>query len=94
MTTIEIPHSVEIIQNNAFSSCRSLTTITIPESVTLIGEDAFEDCEKLTNVEFLGTKNINCNKNAFEYTKVNEIKVTKRYDDSTFCEIKTNPCLP
>ena len=48
---IEIPNSVRIIGENAFSGCEALTSITIPNSVTSIGEYAFDGCKALTSIE-------------------------------------------
>ena len=48
---IEIPNSVRIIGENAFSGCEALTSITIPNSVTSIGEGAFRGCSALTSIE-------------------------------------------
>lgn len=48
LTTIEIPASCEIIENNAFESCTSLTAVTIPANVSEIGDYAFKDCTSMT----------------------------------------------
>jgi len=49
-TSFEIPDSVEIIGENAFSGCDGLTNIIIPDSVEIIGENAFSGCDGLTNI--------------------------------------------
>lgn len=47
----EIPDSVTVVSDWAFSECRKLTRITIPDSVYEIGEGAFCNCEKLDEIE-------------------------------------------
>ncbi len=49
LTSIEIPNSVTVIGDAAFS-CSGLTSIEIPNSVTSIGSGAFSNCEALTEV--------------------------------------------
>ena len=51
LTSIEIPDSVTLIGDSAFSGCSSLTNIVIPDSVTLIGAGAFSGCSSLTSIE-------------------------------------------
>ena len=47
----EIPDSVEIICDYAFSNCYNLKKIEIPESVTTIGKSAFERCLCLETIK-------------------------------------------
>ena len=47
---IEIPDTVQSIENRAFYKCASLTEVKIGNGVTKIGYCAFEDCSKLTTV--------------------------------------------
>jgi len=49
----EIPSTVMIVENSAFSNCNALTSVVIPSSVMLIGDYAFQNCFGLT-----GTFNI------------------------------------
>ncbi len=49
-STYNIPNSVTIIGNAAFSGCESLTSVTIPNSVTSIESFAFDGCTSLTSV--------------------------------------------
>lgn len=55
---INLPNSVETIQQQAFDNCTNLTTITNPASVTNIGIGVFNFCENLTtiNVDAANTK--------------------------------------
>ena len=46
----EIPGSVTVIGDNAFSKCEKLTSITIPNSVTTLGTSAFSSCTALTGI--------------------------------------------
>lgn len=50
VTSFEIPDSVKIISNGAFSGCSSLTSIDIPTNVTCISQSAFSDCSALTSI--------------------------------------------
>lgn len=52
--SIEIPASVETIEEGAFLDCANLKSIEIPASVKSIGESAFLDCISLENVTFSG----------------------------------------
>ena len=49
--TINIPGSVECLEDGAFQDCRSLTTVKIGEGVKVIKERAFQDCCSLTTVK-------------------------------------------
>lgn len=51
-THIEIPESVEEIEDLAFSGCTNLVEITIGENVKTIGYGAFSSCYKLEKVTF------------------------------------------
>ncbi len=46
----EIPNSVVVIDNGAFSDCQNLTNIKISNKVTSISENAFSSCFKLTSI--------------------------------------------
>ena len=48
--SIDIPETVTVINNGAFSYCSNLKKVTIPESVTSIGDFAFENCSSLESV--------------------------------------------
>lgn len=48
----DIPDSVTVISDWAFSECKKLNRITIPDSVSEIGEGAFCNCVLLDEVEF------------------------------------------
>ncbi|MGN0366117.1 MAG: leucine-rich repeat domain-containing protein [Suilimivivens sp.] len=54
LKTIEIPDTVEQIEEGAFADCTKLETIVIPQSVTQIGERAFGNCTSLKKLEFAG----------------------------------------
>ena len=47
----DIPDSVTVVSDWAFSECRKLTRVTIPDSVYEIGEGAFCNCSYLDEVE-------------------------------------------
>ena len=47
---IEIPDTVQSIENRAFYKCASLTEVKIGNGVTKIGDGAFKDCSKLAEI--------------------------------------------
>ena len=50
ITEIEIPETVKIIEEYAFSHCANLTEIVIPNNVTTIGHHAFNNCVGLSSL--------------------------------------------
>lgn len=50
IVSIDIPNSVTIIGNEAFSYCSNLTSVVIPDSVTRFGDMVFHRCGNLTRV--------------------------------------------
>ena len=46
----EIPSTVMIIDNAAFSNCKNLTSITIPETIISISDYSFYNCSGLTGI--------------------------------------------
>ena len=50
ITEIEIPETVKIIEEYAFSQCKNLTGIVIPDNVTTIGHHAFYNCVGLSSL--------------------------------------------
>ena len=44
LLSVEIPSSVKVIGDDAFSGCKRLSSVSIPNSVTTIGEAAFYYC--------------------------------------------------
>ena len=52
---IDIPNSVTIIGEEAFSYCDSLTTVVIPDGVTTIGDYAFSVCRNLSSFTISST---------------------------------------
>ena len=63
---MELPDTLEIIDDESFRECERLKSLSIPKSCKDIGEDAFRACMSLT---------LDCSKNdmAFEYAKDNYI---------------------
>ena len=49
-SSVEIPHSVTIIDNWCFSNCTSLTSVKIPSSVVEIKSQVFQYCSNLTKL--------------------------------------------
>ena len=50
LSSITIPNSVTIIEDDTFHQCRSLSSITIPNSVTTIGSNVFSACYNLSSI--------------------------------------------
>ena len=50
LVSVEIPDSVESIEDCAFWSCNNLVSIEIPDSVTYIGDKAFCYCSSLPSI--------------------------------------------
>lgn len=50
ITAVTIPSGVQVIGEDAFSSCERLSSVVIPDGVTVIGDDAFYDCNGLVSV--------------------------------------------
>ena len=50
ITEIEIPETVKIIEEYAFTQCKNLTGIVIPDNVTTIGHYAFYNCVGLSSL--------------------------------------------
>ena len=50
LTDVLIPYSVEVVDNYAFSECRSLTRIGFGENITTVGQGAFTMCNSLKSV--------------------------------------------
>jgi hypothetical protein len=51
ITAIELPDTVEEIEDNAFGECYNLEKIVIPASCKKIGEAAFKNCTQLSQIE-------------------------------------------
>ena len=50
VTSISIPNSVTLIEDNAFEQIDNLTTVSLPEGITSLGDNIFYDCPNLKNV--------------------------------------------
>ena len=96
LQSVTIGSSVESIGETAFSGCYSLISVTIGKSVVSIGNSAFSNCKKLSEVWFLGltdpnVPNVSTVFNGCE--QLNEVMVSKKYLNSTFCGIPVRgPC--
>lgn len=55
LTSVVIPNSVTIIDEQAFYLCDQLTQVTIPAAVKEIGFMAFSECSSLTSITVLAT---------------------------------------
>lgn len=50
VTSVVLPDTIEIINEQAFADCESLSQINIPEKVTSIGRGAFSNCISLSEL--------------------------------------------
>ena len=48
---IELPQTLEIIGESAFSSCVRLESVNFPSSLRILGEYSFSGCYKLINID-------------------------------------------
>ena len=65
ITSVILPNSVRIINNNAFRGCTGLTSIVIPEGVTNINDYSFQGCTGLTSVTIPASM-VNINAQSFQ----------------------------
>eukprot|EP00980_Cylindrotheca_fusiformis_P019885 scaffold6994_cov120-Cylindrotheca_fusiformis.AAC.6 len=63
---MEIPSTVNVIDDHAFQDCRRLARLGLNEGLKRIGQDAFHRCESLTEVEIPSSVNV-IDDWAFEY---------------------------
>ena len=87
LLAINLPSTLEIIEDYAFESC-DFTTLQIPDSVKHIGDYAFSDCKKLSKIvlpeslEHLGPRSF------YGCKYLQDIilpKLLKRIEKETFC---------
>ena len=82
---MDIPESVEYIDEGAFSYCTSLSSVAIPEAVQSIEREAFLACTSLSAVTFRN-RNTGIVDNAFDLTQSygdNRTKKVYGYSDSS-----------
>ena len=68
LNSLDIPGSVEYIEEGAFSYCTSLSSVNIPDSVKSVEREAFLACTSLASVTFQNS-NTGIGDNAFDLTK-------------------------
>ena len=84
LTSIEIPNSVEYIENSAFKECAELTTVTFGDSSSLIsiGDSAFENCAELKIVTFGDSSSLqSIGKSAFENCGLTSINIPNNVEE-------------
>lgn len=52
LTTVEIPSTVNALEDYMFYGIKSITSVSIPDSVTSIGKECFYSCENLKTISF------------------------------------------
>ena len=52
LSTISIPSSLKVIEDEAFGSCYMLEGIKIPGTISEMGKNVFKDCRKLGEISF------------------------------------------
>lgn len=71
ITVFNLPQSVEIVGNGAFSSCRTISSINIPSSCRTIGNGAFVYCSSLKYLKFENPTPPTVEYNSFGYSSYN-----------------------
>ncbi len=56
LAEVELPCSIDTIEESTFKNDRELKKIIIPASVTCIKRNAFKNCDALESIQYLGTK--------------------------------------
>lgn len=77
ITEVNIPESVEGIEDNAFCNCENLKTVNCPSTLLYIGIGAFENCVELSNVR-LTSDNLYIYDYAFNNTSLRVISIKYR----------------
>ena len=89
LTSIDIPASVESIEDYAFECCESLTSVKIGNGVKSIGEDAFMQCTSLTSIDIPASVE-SIENSAFQYcTSLETVKIgsgVKSIESGAFTE--------
>ena len=75
MLSVQLPESLEIIENWAFDHCEKLTRIVIPSNVKEIGRGAFNWCRALSDVIIEGNPQVE--DSAFSWTPWEEAEFKK-----------------
>ncbi|HEY3421490.1 MAG TPA: leucine-rich repeat protein [Methanomassiliicoccales archaeon] len=74
--TINIPATVQKIENNAFYGCTGLTAVAIPDGVTTIGSGAFQGCTNLNSLTLDGAISLSSvGSNAFASTAIQSVTI-------------------
>ena len=76
LTTMHLPTTLSVIDQNAFENCRSMTEIGIPANVVQINAQAFKNCDGLTAVRYGGTIDGWCSIE-FDYDDANPGEIAK-----------------
>lgn len=50
-TSIALPETIEVFEDNAFNGCSDLKSINMPSALTEIGDYAFSSCSSLTSID-------------------------------------------
>ena len=85
LNSLDLPSSLEYIDEGAFSYCTSLSSVAIPQSVQSLEREAFLACTSLSTVTFQNP-NIGIGDNAFDLTQSSGDTRTLKvygYDDSS-----------
>mmetsp|Transcript_4041 Transcript_4041/g.9369 ORF Transcript_4041/g.9369 Transcript_4041/m.9369 type:complete len:603 (+) Transcript_4041:51-1859(+) len=55
LSSIEIPSTVEVIEEGAFQGCGTLASITLLEGLKIVGKESFLQCESLPSIKLPST---------------------------------------
>jgi hypothetical protein len=68
LTSINLPNTIEVIEQSAFKGCYGLNTFTIPDNVKEIGDMAFWDCLNIKSID-IPDKIVKINFGVFPYCR-------------------------
>jgi ABC-type tungstate transport system substrate-binding protein len=51
LTSVKLPTTTTVINNDAFENCTNLSSVTIPSAVLTLGSYAFANCDGLTSIQ-------------------------------------------
>jgi hypothetical protein len=74
-SSIRLPNSLKVINEQAFENCNNMTEIVIPATVEELKEKAFNKCDNLKDVYVLGS-NTKCPVGTFNRLDINSFKYT------------------
>ena len=85
MKKINIPKKCESIGVKAFFNTTTLTSVILPKTIKVLNNESFSHTPEMKSVMFEGNVEPTCGLSVFAYSGVNEIDVSKSYQNDYFC---------